>query len=92
MAVRVEIGRGGTLALVGSALCALVLAGSPAGAQCVGDCGSTGMVRINDLVLGVNIALDLRPVADCEAFANAQGVVDISQLVKGVNNALDGCS
>jgi hypothetical protein len=49
------------------------------------------MVRINDLVLGVNIALDLRPVADCEAFANAQGVVDISQLVKGVNNALDGC-
>ena len=44
-----------------------------------------------DLIVGVNIALDNRPPADCPAFENAQGVVDIAQLITGVNNALHGC-
>src|SRR6185369_9805464 len=59
---------------------------------CVGDCGGTGMVRINDLVLGVNISLGLQPVSACPAFQNDEGNVDIAQLVRAVNNALRGCT
>jgi predicted extracellular nuclease len=58
---------------------------------CVGDCDDNGMVAINELVLGVNIALGGQPVNACPAFANSQGMVDIAQLVKGVNKALNGC-
>lgn len=58
---------------------------------CVGDCSGSGAVSIADLIVGVNIALDNRPPADCPAFENAQGVVDIAQLITGVNNALHGC-
>jgi hypothetical protein len=60
-------------------------------ASCVGDCNGDGQVTINELILGVNIALGVAPVSACEAFANNQGVVDIAQLIKGVNNALEGC-
>jgi hypothetical protein len=58
---------------------------------CTGDCDDNGMVAINELILGVNIALGSLPVSACPAFENAQGMVDIAQLIKGVNNALGGC-
>jgi hypothetical protein len=48
-------------------------------------------VRINDLVVGVNIALGLQPVTNCGAFANTEGKVTVSQLIQGVNNSLRGC-
>jgi hypothetical protein len=60
-------------------------------AQCVGDCLGDGSVTINDLILGVNIALGLQPTTACPAFQNSQGQVDIAQLIKGVSNALNGC-
>jgi len=60
-------------------------------AQCVGDCQGDGSVTINDLILGVNIALGLQPTTACPAFQNSQGQVDIAQLIKGVSNALNGC-
>ena len=60
-------------------------------AVCVGDCGGRDSVRINDLVVGVNIALGLQPVTNCPAFANGQGKVTVSQLIQGVNNSLRGC-
>lgn len=65
--------------------------GTPPPPACVGDCNGSTMVEINELVLGVNIALGLQPVSSCEAFANAQGMVNIAQLIKGVSNALNGC-
>jgi hypothetical protein len=58
---------------------------------CTGDCDGNGIVAINELILGVNIALDHQPVSACPACASPEGVVDIAQLVKGVNNALNGC-
>ncbi|MEO8601844.1 MAG: hypothetical protein ABI629_04640 [bacterium] len=58
---------------------------------CVGDCGGVGAVGINDLILGVNIALGLQPTSACPAFQNSEGEVDIAQLIKGVGNALNGC-
>ena len=62
-----------------------------AASPCVGDCGGDGTVDIADLIVGVNIALELQPVADCQAFANAGGRVDVAQLIQGVSNALNGC-
>ena len=64
---------------------------TPPPGTCVGDCGGDGQVTINDLILGVNIALGLLPVSDCPAFANMQDMVTIAQLIQGVNNALNGC-
>ena len=70
-----------------------LVAASAAPAQtCVGDCGGTGTVRMNDLILGVNIALGLQPTSACPAFQNAEGEVDIAQLLKGVANALNDCA
>lgn len=46
---------------------------------------------MNELILGVNIALGAAPDTACRAFANAKGMVDIAQLITGVNNALSGC-
>jgi hypothetical protein len=61
-------------------------------AACVGDCNANGLVAINELVLGVNIALDSRPVADCLAFdPSKNGRVEINELIQGVNNALSNC-
>lgn len=59
---------------------------------CVGDCDGSGMVSINELIKGVNIALDEADPSTCPAFENAQGKVNIAQLIKGVNNALNGCT
>jgi hypothetical protein len=61
--------------------------------HCVGDCGGQGSVSINDLVIGVNIALGEQVVGTCEALdLNGDGKVDINELVAAVNNALEGCS
>lgn len=83
-------GSRGALALLFSTLL-LITAHGRAHAQCVGDCAGDGEVTINDLILGVNIALGSQPVSACEAFANGEGEVTISQLIQGVNNALEGC-
>src|SRR5512143_138086 len=83
-----RIGHTATL-LLGATLIAILGSGR-ASAQCVGDCNGDGEVMINELILGVDIALGTDPVSACEAFASG-GEVTISQLIKGVNNALDGC-
>lgn len=60
---------------------------------CVGDCDDSGIPDINDLVLGVNIALNRFAVGACPAFdADGNGRVQINELVLGVTNALNGCS
>jgi hypothetical protein len=59
---------------------------------CVGDCNGNGEVTINELILGVNIALGNAPVSACEAFdCQGTGMVPINCLVQGVNNASNGC-
>jgi hypothetical protein len=59
---------------------------------CTGDCDGNGMAAIQELVLGVNIALGRKPRNACSAFASPDGMVDIAQLITGVNNALGGCN
>ena len=60
-------------------------------AVCVGDCDDTGVITVDELVLGVSIALGSQAPSTCPAFLDAEGQVDISQLLKGVKNSLQGC-
>ena len=83
--------RAGALAVVGCALGVLLL-GAPAQAQCVGDCNGDGMVAINELITGVNIALQRAAVATCASLdGDGDGRVAINELIGAVNNALRGC-
>src|SRR4029079_7501939 len=84
--------RAGALAIVGCALGALLASPSAQAQTCVGDCNADGQVLINELIIGVNIALDSQPVSACPSFdANNNGQVAINELILGVNNALNGC-
>jgi hypothetical protein len=59
---------------------------------CTGDCNDNGAVSINELVLGVNIALGSSALSACPAFdADGLGTVSVSELVAAVNNALRAC-
>jgi hypothetical protein len=49
-------------------------------------------VRIDELMLGVSIALGERPAAECMvADADASGSVQIDELITAVDGALNGC-
>jgi FG-GAP-like repeat/EF hand len=60
--------------------------------QCVGDCDGDGQVSINELIQGVNIALNTAAVDACPAFdRDGDGQVSVNELIAGVNSALGGC-
>ncbi len=62
------------------------------GRACAGDCNVDGSITIDELVLGVNIALGNRPVDDCPAFdGNSDGLVTINELITAVGAAVSGC-
>jgi hypothetical protein len=49
-------------------------------------------VTVNELIVGVNIALETLPVDECAALdVNGDGAVTVNELVQGVNNALQDC-
>lgn len=58
---------------------------------CIGDCDGDGTVAVNELVLGVNLALGTAPLSSCPALAAGSGSVGINLLVRAVRHALDGC-
>ncbi|MDX2170698.1 MAG: YncE family protein [Deltaproteobacteria bacterium] len=59
---------------------------------CAGDCSGDGEVTINEIILGVNIALGAAAVDECPAFdGNGDGDVAINELIAAVNAALTGC-
>lgn len=65
---------------------------SAAGASCPGDCNGDGSVAVNELILGVNIALGSAQVGACPQFdADQSGSVSINELVGAVQSALIGC-
>jgi hypothetical protein len=50
------------------------------------------VVRVDELITGVNIALGLRPLAGCLAFdGNEDARVTVDELLRAVNNTLSGC-
>ena len=60
---------------------------------CIGDCDGSGHVTINELVLGVSIALGSQPLSACSAFdGDHSGHVEIYELIAAVNRALTGCA
>lgn len=62
------------------------------GAVCAGDCGGDARVAVNEIVVGVNIALEVTDSADCLSFdTNRNGRVEINELVSAVRHALAGC-
>jgi len=64
----------------------------PTTAPCVGDCDGSGDVAINELIIGVNIALGNQSLASCPAFdRSGNGQVEINELISAVNDALNGC-
>jgi cysteine-rich repeat protein len=77
------------LAVAGAAL----LWSSVSSAQtCVGDCNGDNSVAINELIIGVNIALGTSAVSACPSFdTNGDNMVAINELIAAVNAALGGC-
>src|SRR5262245_14116336 len=74
----------------------LILQGSTARALsdvvCAGDCNYDRTAAINELVTGVNIALDKAPIDGCRGFdLSGDTKVAVNELVAGVGNALAGC-
>ena len=75
-----------------AAVALLLGCSSAAHAVCVGDCRGDGEVRIEDLILGVNIALGLADISTCPSFdCENNGMVPINCLIQGVDNSLNGC-
>ncbi len=74
---------------------AIILAAVPGAAQpaCIGDCNGDGEVRINELIIGVNIALGRADISACGGIdSNGDGEVRINELIQAVRSALDGCT
>lgn len=60
---------------------------------CPGDCDENDRVSVDELVLGVNMALGNAAVESCQRFdANTDTVVTIDELVLAVGKAIHGCS
>ena len=63
------------------------------GSRCPGDCNGDGEVSVNELIIGVRIALDTASVDECRAMdTNDLGEVSVSELVVAVRSLLNGCS
>jgi hypothetical protein len=59
---------------------------------CVGDCDGGGSVTVDELLVGVNIAIGSAMVSACPVFdVDGDGSVAISELVQAVRNALGAC-
>lgn len=65
---------------------------TPPSSVCTGDCDASGNVAIDELILGVGMALSGESVAQCRALdPNRSGVVEINELIDAVGNALLQC-
>ncbi len=59
---------------------------------CAGDCNGDGRVLVNELIGGVNIALDNAALDTCPSFdRDGNGGVSIDELITAVVNAQTGC-
>jgi hypothetical protein len=59
---------------------------------CVGDCNGDGVVQVNEVIIGVNIALERAQLSTCPSFdVNGNGRVEVNELITAVNNLLRGC-
>lgn len=62
-------------------------------AACTGDCDAGGTVTVNEIIVGLNIALGTLPVDTCPTIdAGKDGRVMVDELLSAVTNALTGCA
>lgn len=59
---------------------------------CVGDCGGTGTVAVNNIITLVNVALGSAQPSACPHGIPSGGQVDVALIIRAVNNALNGCA
>jgi hypothetical protein len=70
----------------------LLLAAPGAQARCTGDCSGDRQVGIDELVLGVNVALGTAAPDSCAAYPECDvGPVCVADLIRAVRHALEGC-
>jgi hypothetical protein len=59
---------------------------------CVGDCDADGQVRVNELIVAINVALGAIATQTCLAIdADRGGTASIAELTRAVGAALSGC-
>lgn len=62
------------------------------GTTCAGDCNGDGNVSVDELVIGVNIALGNAALENCPSFdSNADGSVTVDEVIAAMTHALIGC-
>jgi hypothetical protein len=72
--------------------CADLALRSRAAAACAGDCNGDRRVTVDELAIGVRIALGLAPVDACAACdGDGDGAVGVDEIVRAVGAALDDC-
>ncbi len=65
---------------------------TPVPNACVGDCDGNGVVAVDELISGVNVALGELPVGVCLDFdADHDCRISVDELVRGVAGAMNGC-
>ncbi len=65
---------------------------TPPGPPCPGDCDGNDIVAVDELVVGVSIALGRLPIERCPSCnLDGDGQARIEELVGAVNAALKGC-
>lgn len=84
-AVVALIAAGAVAALVGASRVS-------AGTVCTGDCGSDGLVTVDEIVVAVRLALEGGSTEACaNADVDGSGGVTVDEVVAAVNFALSGC-
>src|SRR5512144_2757592 len=79
-------------AVVAACLTFAMLHPAAGSAACVGDCNSDGVVTVEEVLQGVNIALGSMLATGCAAVdANHDGDVTVNELLGAVHSALSGC-
>jgi hypothetical protein len=75
-------------------LCTLLSGGAAiaSATTCPGDCDGSREVTIDEILLGVNIAIGTRMIEDCRVFdGNGDGEVTVDEIIAAVSSALLGC-
>jgi len=63
-----------------------------AGDACIGDCDLDGIVGIDELILGVSMALGRQPFVACPAIdADGGGTISVDEIIRAVAASLRGC-
>lgn len=71
---------------------AAIAAPRAAQAVCIGDCDLSGMVTVDELVVGINIAFGSQAASACQPMDDDDNeLVTVDELVRAVNSVLLGC-